>query len=30
MSGERKHKTGKQNNAAQQMCPMLIPSYNLK
>ena len=24
MSGERKHKTGIQNNMAQQMCPMLI------
>ena len=30
MSGERKHKTGIQNNMAHQMCPMLIPSYNLK
>ena len=24
MSGERKHKTGIQNNMAQQMCPMLM------
>ena len=28
MSGERKHKTGIQNNMAQQMC--IFPSYNLK